>query len=1067
MIERMIGWSIQRKYWVLAISLFLLAWGFVSLLGSPLDAIPDLSDTQVIVRAVYTGQPPSVVENQVTYPLTTAFLTIPGVRHVRGYSDFGNSLIYILFKEGVDQYWARSRVLEYLNQVEGRLPKGVRATLGPDATGLGWVYEYALVDRSHRYDLSQLRAIQDWFLKFELQSLHGVAEVATVGGMVKEFQVEVDPEKLLAYHIPLFRVESAIRDSNGDTGGSVVDMGEAQYMVRTRGYIHSLTDLRNIPLARGDGGVPVRLSDVAAIHLGPELREGVSELDGKGEVVGGIVITRGGTNALDVIRAVKTKIKALSPMLPPGVEMVATYDRSRLILKSIRNLLEKLLEESLAVSLVCLLFLSRIRSSLVAILSLPVGIFAAFVLMARQGLTANIMSLGGIAVSIGVMVDAAIVMIENMHKHRERSDDSESPWNTALKAAQEVGPSLFFSLLVITVSFLPIFALQEQEGRLFKPLAFTKTYSIAIAAGLSITLVPVLMGFLIRGKIAPEQNNPVNRILVFLYRPVIRWALRHSRLTLALSGVLLATAVLPMTRLGTEFMPPLYEGDLLYMPTMPPGVSVGESAHLLQITDRLILTVPEVARVFGQSGRAETATDSAHLTMFDTVVMLKPRDQWRPGMTLSRLKEDLNRVVSLPGVSNIWTMPIINRVNMLSTGIKSPLGLKVTAPNLETIDRVDRKIRDVLRKLPETSSVYADRLTGGRYISVDIHRFRAARYGMNVDDINRMVRTAIGGETLTTVVQGRERFPVNLRYPRQDRSSLEAIGSSLVSAPDGEQIPLSRLASLTIENGPTMIKTENAQLTGWIYIDIKGGDLGGYVARARKAVARSVSLPPGTTLTWSGQYASIERARKRLAFVLPFTLLIIVALLFIHFRSAVKTGIVLMSLPLAVLGSLWFLYALHYRFSVAVVTGMIALTGIAVEFGVVMILYLDRSVERRVSDGKLATQTDLDSAIIEGTLYRLRPIAMTGTVILAGLVPIMVSHGTGSDVMKRIAAPMVGGMASTVALSLLVIPVIYRLWKQKDIGRTGPPDPSGVSTAEREKESLSGLTHPSTMRSQR
>ena len=1042
MIARIIDRSIRHRYWVLALSVLLIALGIFSLIKSPLDAIPDLSDTQVIVKTVYHGQPPSVVENQVTYPLTTAFLTIPGVRHVRGYSDFGNSLIYILFKEGTDPYWARSRVLEYLNQVEGRLPRGVTATLGPDATGLGWVYEYALADPTHKEDLSRLRALQDWFLKFELQSIPGVAEVASVGGMVKEYQVDVDPRKLLAYRVPLSRVERAIRSSNGDVGGSVVDMGEAQYMVRTRGYIHSLADIRNTPLGTGPDGDPVRISDVASVHLGPELRQGIAELDGKGEVAGGIVITRGGTNTLDVIRAVKRKIRELSPMLPPGVQVVTTYDRSRLILKSIRNLLEKLLEESLAVSLVCLLFLSRLRSSLVAILTLPVGIFAAFVVMARQGLTANIMSLGGIAVSIGVMVDAAIVMIENMHKHREKADQGESPWKTALASAKEVGPPLFFSLLVITVSFLPIFALQEQEGRLFKPLAFTKTWSIAISAGLSITLVPVLMGFLIRGKIPPEQNNPVNRFLVALYRPIIGRVLDHRRLTIALAAGFLLTAALPLSRLGTEFMPPLYEGDLLYMPTMTPGLSVGESAHLLQITDRLIRTVPEVKRVFGQSGRAETATDSAHFTMFDTVVRLEPRSQWPSGMTMSRLREKLDNVVRLPGVSNIWTMPIINRVNMLSTGIKSPLGLKVTAPSLQTIDRLDRKIRNILKTLPETASVYADRLTGGRYISVDVHRFSAARYGLNIEDVNRMVETAIGGETLTTVVQGRERFPVNLRYPGYERGSLEAIGSLPVPTPEGGQVPLSRLASVTIEDGPTMIKTENARLTGWIYIDIKGGDLGGYVDQARKAIARSVKLPPGTTLTWSGQYQSIERARKRLALVLPLTLLIIVALLYVYFRNLAKAGIVLLSLPFALLGSLWYLYALHYRLSVAVVTGMIALAGIAVEFGIVMILYLDRSVEHRKTTGRLSTSGELDLAIIEGTLFRLRPIAMTGTVILAGLFPIMVSHGTGSDVMKRIAAPMVGGMMTAIVLSLLVIPVLYRMWKESDLRRSSGGDGS-------------------------
>ncbi len=1055
MITKIITWSIRRRFWVLGLALALIGWGAVSLYQSPLDAIPDLSDTQVIVKASFVGQPPSVVENQVTYPLTTSFLTIPGVRHVRGYSDFGNSLIYILFKEGTDQYWARSRVLEYLNQVEGRLPSGVTASLGPDATGLGWVYEYALVDRTHTLDLSQLRTLQDWFLKFELQSIHGVAQVASLGGMVNEFQVVIDPRKLLADHISLSQVEEAIRKSNGEVGGSVVDMNEAQYMVRTRGYLHSIFDIRKIPLVSGSGGNPVRLGDVASVHLGPQLRQGVAELDGKGEVAGGIVIARGGTNALKIIEAVKSKLKSLTPMLPPGVEIVTTYDRSNLILKSIRTLLEKLLEESIAVSLVCLVFLSRIRSSLVAILSLPVGIFAAFILMARQGLTANIMSLGGIAVSIGVMVDAAIVMIENMHKHLERSDGSKSPWETALSATLEVGPSLFFSLLVITVSFLPIFALQDQEGRLFKPLAFTKTYSIAISAGLSITLVPVLMGLLIRGKMKPEESNILNRILVLLYRPVVGWVLRHKKPTLVFSGICLATAVIPLSHLGTEFMPPLYEGDLLYMPTLTPGVSVGESAHLLQITDRLIKTLPEVDHVFGQSGRAETATDSAHLTMFDTVVMLKPRNEWPPGTTLSKLKEQLNEAVLLPGISNIWTMPIINRINMLSTGIKSPLGLKVTAPSLDTINKIDRQIQEVLKKLPETSSVYADRLTGGRYIVVDIHRERAARYGLNIEDVNRLVKTAIGGEPLTTVIRGRERFPVNLRYPGEDRGSLDAIGSSLLSTPDGQEVPLSRLASLTIEDGPTMIKTENARLTGWIYIEPKGGDLGGYVALARKAIGSSVRLPPGTTLSWSGQYTSIKRAKKRLALVLPLALLLIVALLFIHFRSAAKTGMVLLSLPFAVLGSLWFLYGLHYRLSVAVITGMIALAGVAAEFGIVMILYLDRSVELRMKEGKLVTPEDLDGAIIEGTLYRLRPIAMTGTVILAGLLPIMWSHKTGSDVMKRIAAPMVGGMLTAMILSLLVIPVLFRFWKEADLRRGALAGGPGLDPSQAEEMSPS------------
>ncbi len=1035
MISAIIDWSLRNRFLVLLATLALTLWGVYAVQKTPVDAIPDLSDVQVIIKTSFPGQAPQVVEDQVTYPLTTTLLAVPGATTVRGYSFFGDSFIYVLFKDGTDPYWARSRVLEYINQAQSRLPQGITPTLGPDATGVGWVYEYALVDRSNQHDLSQLRSLQDWFIKFELQRLPGVAEVATVGGMVKQYQVEVDPFKLLAYGITLPQVEAAIKRANSETGGSVIEMGGAEYMVRSKGYLRSIADLRQIPLSVSAGGTPIQLVDVANIQLGPELRRGVAELDGQGEVVGGIVVMRHGSNAQDTIARVKEKLVALKSGLPAGVEIVETYDRSALINRAVANLKEKLLEESLVVALVCLIFLFHLRSALVAIISLPVGILTAFVIMHQQGINANIMSLGGIAIAIGAMVDAAIVMIENMHKHLERARASAPAqidyWATARAAAQEVGPALFFSLLIITVSFLPVFTLEAQEGRLFAPLAYTKTYAMAAAAGLAVTLVPVLMGYLIRGRILPEHKNPLNRLLIALYQPLINTVLRFRILTVIIALLLLATIAYPLQRLGSEFMPALDEGDLLYMPITLPSISIGEAARILQQTDKMIKQIPEVKRVFGKAGRAETATDPAPLSMFETVVQLKDPSEWRPGMTLDKLKEELNNSVQVPGLTNAWVMPIRNRIDMLATGIRTPVGIKVAGPDLAGIERVSKDIEAVIKKLPGTRSAFAERVTGGRYIDIEVDRALAARYGLNVMDVQDMIRTAIGGENITTTVEGRERYPVNLRYPRALRDSVSALAASRIATPSGAQIPLGELATLRLMDGPPEIKSENARLNGWIYVDIVDIDVGSFVSNAKAAVEQQVKIPPGYSIAWSGQYEYMERAKAKLKLVIPLTLGVIVLLLYLHFRNGVEVAMIIISLPFALVGGVWLIYLLGYPLSVAVSVGFIALAGVAAEFGVIMLLYLDQAVKHQQAAGRMNSWADLKAAIIEGAVMRVRPKMMTVTVIIVGLLPIMLSHGTGSEVMQRIAAPMIGGMITAPLLSLLVIPALYALWKKR------------------------------------
>ncbi len=1033
MIPALIDWSLRNRFLVLLATAALVAWGIYAVQKTPVDAIPDLSDVQVIIKTSFPGQAPQVVEDQVTYPLTTTLLSVPGAATVRGYSFFGDSFIYVLFKDGTDPYWARSRVLEYINQAQSRLPQGVTPTLGPDATGVGWVYEYALVDRGNQHDLSQLRSLQDWFIKFELQRLPGVAEVATVGGMVKQYQVEVDPVKLLAYGITLPQVEEAIKRANSETGGSVIEMGGAEYMVRSKGYLHSIADLRQVPLGVSATGAPISLSNVANIQLGPELRRGVAELDGQGEVVGGIVVMRHGSNAQETITHVKEKLAALKSGLPAGVEIVETYDRSALINRAVANLKEKLLEESLVVTLVCLVFLFHLRSALVAIVSLPVGILTAFIIMHQQGINANIMSLGGIAIAIGAMVDAAIVMIENMHKHLERAAPDADRWIIAREAAQEVGPALFFSLLIITVSFLPVFTLEAQEGKLFAPLAYTKTYAMAAAAGLAVTLVPVLMGYLIRGRTLPEHKNPLNRLMIAVYRPFINAVLRFRILTVVIALVLLATIAYPLQRLGSEFMPPLDEGDLLYMPITLPSVSIGEAARILQQTDKMIRQVPEVKRVFGKAGRAETATDPAPLSMFETVVQLKDPSEWRAGMTLDKLKEELNNSVQVPGLTNAWVMPIRNRIDMLATGIRTPVGIKVAGPDLAGIERVSKEIETVIKGLPGTRSAFAERVSGGRYIDIEVNRALAARYGLNIADVQDMIRTAIGGENITTTVEGRERYPVNLRYPRALRDSMGALATSRIATPSGAQIPLGEIATLRLVDGPPEIKSENARLNGWIYVDITDVDVGSFVAAAKTAVEKQVKIPPGYSLIWSGQYEYMERAKVKLKLVAPLTLALIVLLLYLNFRNLMEVAIIIVSLPFALIGGFWLIYLLDYQLSVAVGVGFIALAGVAAEFGVVMLLYLDQAVKRHQTEGRMNSWADLKSAIIEGAVLRVRPKMMTVAVIIAGLLPIMLSHGTGSEVMQRIAAPMIGGMITAPLLSLLVIPALYALWKRRQL----------------------------------
>jgi len=1037
MIARLIRWSIANRLLVLLATLAVAAWGIVAVARTPLDALPDLSDVQVIVRTSYPGQAPRIVENQVTYPLTTTMLSVPGAKTVRGYSFFGDSFVYVLFEDGTDLYWARSRVLESLSQVQSRLPAGAKPSLGPDATGVGWIFQYALVDRSGSHDIGELRALQDWFLKVELKSVANVAEVATIGGMVRQYQVQLDPDNLAAYAIPHTRVIEAIRNANQETGGSVLELGEAEYMVRASGYLQSLDDFRQIPLVTTEGGVSVRLGDVARIQVGPEMRRGIGELDGQGEAVGGVVVMRSGKNALETIVAVKAKLQSLQASLPRGVEIVPTYDRSALIERAVGNLTHKLVEELVVVALVSLLFLFHLRSAFVAIVSLPLGILAAFIVMRHQGVNADIMSLGGIAIAIGAMVDAAVVMIENAHKHLEQwrhhhpgeTLAGSAHWNVIADAAAEVGPALFFSLLIITLSFVPVFTLEAQEGRLFSPLAFTKTYAMAAAAGLSVTLVPVLMGVLIRGRIPDERTNPINRFFVAVYRPLLDAVLRAPRLTLVASALVLAASLWPLSRLGGEFMPRLDEGDLLYMPSALPGLSAGKASELLQQTDRMIKAIPEVETVYGKAGRAESATDPAPLEMFETTIRLKPREQWRPGMTTDRLVDELDRTVRVPGLANVWVPPIRNRIDMLATGIKSPVGVKIAGNDLATIERLSREVERVLKGVPGVTSALAERLTGGRYIDVDIRRADAARFGMSIADVQSVVATAIGGENVGETVEGLQRFPINVRYPREVRDSLEKLRALPVVGERGQRLVLGDVADVRIADGPPMLRSENARLSGWVYVDLRGRDLKGAVGDMQRAVADKVRLPPGYSVSWSGQFEYLERATARLKVVVPFTLLIVFVLLYVTFGALDEALLLMAALPFALVGGVWLLWLLGFDLSVAAAVGFIALAGVAAEFGVIMLLYLKNAWSARVRDGR-TSEADLVEAIREGAVLRVRPKAMTVAVILGGLVPIMVGSGTGSEVMQRIAAPMVGGMISAPLLSMFVVPAAYFLMRR-------------------------------------
>ncbi|HXG28518.1 MAG TPA: efflux RND transporter permease subunit [Nevskiales bacterium] len=1070
MIAKLIHWSVHNRFLVLLATALLTAWGLYATANTPLDAIPDLSDTQVIVRTVYPGQAPQVVEDQVTYPLTTTLLSVPQAKTVRGYSLFGESFVYVLFEDGVDLYWARSRVLEYLSQVQGRLPSTARAALGPDATGVGWIYEYALVDRSGRNDISQLRALQDWFLKYELKSLPNVAEVATIGGFNRQYQIVLQPDRLRAYRLPLETVIEAVRKANGETGGSVLELAEAEYMVRARGYLKSLDDFREIPVGLGDSGTPILLRDVASVQLGPETRRGIAELDGEGEVVGGVIVLRSGANARSTIQAVKARLDTLKASLPAGVEIVETYDRSALIDRAVANLSHKLLEEFLVVALVCAAFLWHLRSALVAIITLPIGILAAFVVMHAQGINANIMSLGGIAIAIGAMVDAAVVMVENAHKKLEQWRHSSHPYppppgemedgltpspsmgegkgggepdaatrlRLIAEAAAEVGPALFFSLLIITLSFVPVFTLEAQEGRLFAPLAYTKTYAMAAAAGLSVTLIPVLMVVFIRGRIVDETANPLNRILIAAYRPVIQVVLKHPRSTLAIAALAALSALWPVSRLGSEFMPPLDEGDLLYMPTALPGLAVGKGAQLLQQTDRIIRTFPEVQRVFGKIGRAESATDPAPLEMVETTIMLKPKSEWRPGMTTEALIEEMDAALRIPGLGNVWVQPIRNRIDMLATGIKSPVGIKIAGPDLAVIQRIGSEIEAAVRTVPGTASAFSERVSGGRYIEIIPDRVAAARHGMSIEDVQRVVSLAIGGENIGETVEGLQRFPINLRYPRELRDSVQDLRELPLVTMRGETLTLGSIAEIRITDGPPMIKSENARPNGWIYVDIRGRDLGGYVAEARQAVAQAVRLPPGYSVSWSGQFEYLERATRRLQVVVPLTLSIIFLLLYLAFRSTAPAVLIMTTLPFALVGGFWLIYGLGHHLSVASGVGFIALAGVAAEFGVVMLIYLDNAIREHEANGRMRNLADLREAIMDGAVLRVRPKAMTVAVIIAGLLPLFVGAGTGSEVMQRIAAPMIGGMVTAPLLSMVVIPAAYFLIRARRLPRARP-----------------------------
>ncbi len=1041
MIAQLIRWSIANRFLVLLATLMVSAWGVGSLYRTPLDAIPDLSDVQVIIRTTYPGQAPQIVENQVTYPLATTMLSVPGAKTVRGFSMFGDSFVYILFEDGTDQYWARSRVLEYLNQVQSRLPPQAKPALGPDATGVGWIYEYALIDKSGNMDLSQLRALQDWFLKYELKAVPNVSEVASVGGMVRQYQIVLDPDKLRAYNIPHGKVMDAVQKANQETGGSVLELGEAEYMVRASGYLKTLDDFRKIPLTTTDSGVSVRLGDVARIQVGPEMRRGIAELNGEGEVAGSVIIMRSGKNALETIDAVKAKLEKLKPGLPPGVEVVPTYDRSSLIKRAVANLQQKLIEEFIVVALVCGVFLFHLRSAFVAIASLPLGILMAFIVMYYQGVNANIMSLGGIAIAVGAMVDAAVVMIENAHKHIEAWHHAhpgeklggEEQWRVIGDAAAQVGPALFFSLLIITLSFIPVFTLEAQEGRLFSPLAYTKTYAMAAAAALAVTLIPVLMGYLIRGKIPDEQKNPLNRGLIRLYQPLLDRVLAFPKATVLIALLILAATLYPATHIGGEFMPPLDEGDLLYMPSALPGLSSGKASELLQQTDRLIKTVPEVASVFGKAGRAESATDPAPLEMFETTIQFKPREQWRAGMTPDKIVEELDRIVKVPGLSNIWVPPIRNRIDMLATGIKSPVGVKVAGTNLQELDRITSRIERVLKQVPGVTSAFAERLSGGRYVDVNIDRDAAARYGLNVADVQSVVSTAIGGDNIGETVEGLQRFPINLRYPREVRDSIEGLRNLSVLTERGAQIRLGDVTTIRIVDGPPMLKSENARLSGWVYVDLHGRDLSSAVHEMQQAVAKEIKLPAGYSISWSGQFEYFERAQEKLKVVVPFTLLIIFVLLYLIFRRFDEALLIMATLPFALVGGFWLIFLLGYHMSIASAVGFIALGGVAAEIGVVMLIYLNQAIATRAAQGRLNDASDLAQAIVEGAALRVRPIAMTVAVIIAGLLPIMFGSGTGSEVMQRIAAPMVGGMITAPLLSMFVVPAVFLLIRRRSV----------------------------------
>lgn len=1037
MIAWVIKWSARNVALVLIGTIMLIAAGTYAVSRIPLDALPDLSDVQVILMTDYPGQAPQVVEDQVTYPLTTAMLSVPKSKVVRGFSYFGTSFVYVIFEDGTDIYWARSRVLEYLNFAAKRLPTGVTPTLGPDATGVGWVYQYVLEAKDRT--LAELRTIQDWFLRYQLTKAEGVAEVASVGGFVQQYQVVVDPQKLQAYGIPLSKVTAAIRDSNQDVGGRVVEMAETEFVVRGHGYLKGASDIESVVL-KSANGTPVRVGDVAHVELGPDERRGLAELNGEGEVVSGIVLQRFGQNALDVIRSVKERIADLSASLPEGVSIKAVYDRSALILSAVDNLKRTLIEESVIVALVCIVFLLHVRSALVAIVTLPVGVLVAILTMNALGMTSNIMSLGGIAIAVGAMVDASIVMIENAHKHLEHAPPDKPRHEVLVEAAIEVGPALFFSLLVITVSFLPVFTLEAQEGRLFKPLAFTKTFSMAGAAFLSLTLVPVLMLLFVRGKILPERKNPVNRLLIWLYRPIIRLVLRAKLATIAVAIVVLGVTVIPASRLGSEFMPALNEGTILYMPTTLPGLSMTKAAELIQVQDRILKSFPEVEAVYGKAGRAVTATDPAPTEMFETVITLKPQEDWRPGVTYDSLVAEMDQAMQLPGVSNAWTMPLKARTDMLSTGIRTPIGIKVFGKDLGEMERLAREIEAVVKAVPGTTSAYAERILGGYYLEIQPDRTQLARYGLTIGDVQMVLSTALGGETVTTTVEGRERFSVNVRYPRALRADPDAIARNVLVHPAaGGAIPLGQVATIKLTMGPSTIRTENALLSTYIFVDIRGRDIGGYVADARKAVEDSVKMPPGSYVQWSGQFEYMERAKEKLKIVVPVTLAIIILLLYLNFRRFTETAIVLLSLPFALVGGVWAMDITGFNLSVAVAVGFIALAGVAAETGVVMLIYLDHAYrllcDKRAAEGKPMTSADVYDAIMHGAVERVRPKMMTVVAIMAGLLPIMWSHGTGAEVMQRIAVPMIGGMVSSTILTLLVIPAIYALVKTREARR--------------------------------